>query len=67
MSWNNVMPPTRLACSTFMNACGVSDVVCHPGPPRPESTCWYLCDFMYLWILWHERVGVDSWEIGHAL
>ena len=51
MSWNNIMPPTRLACSTFMNACGVTDVVCHPGLHCPECTCLYLRDFMYLCIL----------------
>lgn len=62
MSWNNVMPPTRLACSTFMNACGVTDVVCHPGLHCPECACLYLCDVMYLCMCMR-----DSWEIGHAV
>lgn len=44
MSWNNVMPPTRLACSTFMNACGVTDVVCHRGLPCPR-----MCMFVFVW------------------
>lgn len=47
MNWNNVMPPTRLACSTCMNACGVTDVVCHSGLHCLERACFCMCDFMY--------------------
>lgn len=56
--WNNVMPPTRRACSTFMNACGVTDVVCYSGLHYPVYACFVCVIFMYLcmcahgWFVW---------------
>lgn len=67
MSWNNVMPPTRLPCLTFMDACGVTDVVCHLGTYIPESTCLYSCDFYVFMCTACVRARVDSLEIGHGL
>lgn len=52
MSWNDVMPPPRLAWATFMNACGVTDVVCHQGPCCRECVS-FVHDFMYLCIIFH--------------
>lgn len=45
MSWNNVMPPARPACSAFMDACGVTDVACHPGLHRFQRVACAI--FMY--------------------
>lgn len=59
MSWNNVTPPSRWA-STFMNACGVTDVLSVTQPSTAQ------CEFMYLCKPMYERVLVDCLVISHA-
>lgn len=58
MSWNNVMPPTMMACSKCMNACGVTDVVCHLSLHQRVCVCEIL--FIYVYPGWLAYLWVHA-------
>lgn len=60
MTWNNAMPPTRLARSTFTKAHGVTDVLCHLDLHHREYCAFFKNVFMYVCGCLHVHVSFSG-------